>query len=89
MLPVHPPTDSEEDDPELLLHVPFDGAVKLTGGRAPLAPLLLQPLLLLPLAPRAAAAVTFILQAPTPRPLCLCLQASQSWEDSMARRQPN
>lgn len=23
--------DSEEDDPELLLHVPFDGAVKLTG----------------------------------------------------------
>ncbi len=23
--------DSEEDDPELLLHVPFDGSVKLTG----------------------------------------------------------
>jgi hypothetical protein len=23
--------DSAEDDPELLLHVPFDGAVKLTG----------------------------------------------------------
>jgi hypothetical protein len=23
--------DSEEDDPELLLHVPFGGAVKLTG----------------------------------------------------------
>lgn len=26
-----PFADSEEDDPELLLHVPFDGAVKLTG----------------------------------------------------------
>ncbi len=23
--------DSQEDDPELLLHVPFNGAVKLTG----------------------------------------------------------
>lgn len=29
--PSRPPADSEEDDPELLLHVPFDGAVKLTG----------------------------------------------------------
>ena len=28
----HPPLpDSEEDDPELLLHVPFNGSVKLTG----------------------------------------------------------
>ena len=25
------PADSEEDDPELLLHIPLAGAVKLTG----------------------------------------------------------
>jgi len=29
---LHPPLpDSEEDDPELLLHIPFNGSVKLTG----------------------------------------------------------